>query len=157
MAPAKKGDTVKVHYVGKLADGRLVDTSFGREPLQFTIGKGNVFPDFEQAIVGMEPGTTKRAVIQAHKAYGNYNENMIKVVDRKKFPSYVKPEAGQQIKVFSQGQPVVATVLDVSTSEVVLDTNHPLAGHDLLFDIRLVEIVSRFEKEVEEPVENKTV
>ncbi len=141
MAQAKKGTTVKIHYIGKLEDGTIVDTSFGREPLRFTIGRSEVFPDLEQAIIGLHPGEMTTATIRASHAYGSYQEDMVRVVDRKKFPSYVKPETGQKIRVYSQGQEVLATVLDVSPSEVVLDTNHPLAGRDIVFDIHLVEIL----------------
>lgn len=141
MAQAKTGDTVKVHYTGKLDDGTIFDTSVQREPLQFTIGEGQLIADFEQAVVGMNPGESKIIQIPAHKAYGPHREEMVLVVDRNQFPDDVEPKVDQQLQVQqASGETFVVKVTDVSESSVTLDANHPLAGKDLTFDINLTEI-----------------
>ena len=142
MAEAKNGDTVKVHYTGKLDDGTVFDTSIDREPMQFTIGEGQLIPDFEQAAVGMNPGESKTIQIPAENAYGPHHQEMIMVVERSQFPEDLKPEVGQQLQVRqADSQDFVVTVMAVSDSKVTLDGNHPLAGKDLTFDIQLAEIV----------------
>jgi peptidylprolyl isomerase len=142
MARAKHGDTVKVHYTGKLEDGTVYDTSIKREPLQFTIGKSRIIPGFQEAIVGMEPGESKTTKISVGNAYGPYRKELVVVVDRRKFPADLKPEVGRQLEVIqANGRPRIVKVIDVSESSVTLDANHPLAGEDLTFDIHLVDIV----------------
>jgi len=142
MAGAKNGDTVKVHYTGKLEDGTVFDTSVERDPLQFTIGQGQVIPGFEQAVVGMNPGESKTSKIPADKAYGPHRKEMILVVDRNQIPVELKPKVGQQLQSRqAEGRTIRVTVTDVSESSVTLDANHPLAGKDLTFDIQLVEVV----------------
>ena len=141
MAQAKTGDTVKVHYTGKLDDDTIFDSSEGREPLQFTIGEGRLIPDFEQAVVGMEPGETKTIQIPPDRAYGPHLEEMVMVVDRHDIPEELKPEVNQRLQVQqADGQMFVVTVTSVSESSVTLDSNHPLAGKDLTFNIQLAEI-----------------
>jgi FKBP-type peptidyl-prolyl cis-trans isomerase 2 len=142
MAQAKHGDTVKVHYTGKLEDGTVFDTSINRDPLQFTIGEGQIIPGFEQAVVGMNPGESKTTKVSADKAYGSHHKEEVLVVDRNQFPVDLKPEIGQKLQIRrTDGQTIVVTVTDVSESSVTLDANHPLAGKDLTFDIQLIELV----------------
>ena len=140
-AQAKDGDTVKVHYTGKLEDGTVFDTSIERDPLQFTIGEGQLIPGFEQAVVGMSPGESKTVEIPADEAYGPYREELVMVVDRDQLPEDLQPEVGQQLQIRQpDGQTILVKVIDVSESSVTLDANHPLAGKDLTFDIELVEV-----------------
>jgi FKBP-type peptidyl-prolyl cis-trans isomerase 2 len=142
MAQAKPGDTVKVHYTGKLEDGTVFDTSANRDPLQFTIGEGQIIPGFEQAVVGMNPGESKTIKILTDDAYGPHREEMVLVIDRNQLPVDLIPEVGQQLQSRQpDGQIIVVTVIAVSESSVTVDANHPLAGKDLTFDIQLVEIV----------------
>ena len=141
MAQAKPGDTVKVHYTGKLADGTVFDTSLNEEPLEFTIGEGQVSPGFEEAVIGMNPGQTKITKIRPDKAYGSYREDMVLVVERDRLPADMQPEVGQQLEMRNpDGTSFVLTVKEVGETNVTLDANHPLAGKDLRFDIQLVEI-----------------
>ena len=106
MAQVKTGDTVKVHYTGKLDDGTVFDTSADREPLQFTIGEGQIIPDFEQAIVGMNPGESKTVQIPSDRAYGPHHEEMVMVVDRNEFPKDLEPKIDQMLQVRqADGQP----------------------------------------------------
>jgi len=142
MAQAKTGDTVKVHYTGKLDDGTVFDTSVEREPMQFKIGEGQLIQDFEQAVVGMNPGESKTVQIPSDNAYGPHHEEMILVVNRSEFPADMAPQVDQKLQVRQQdGGDFVVTVTDVTESKVTLDGNHPLAGKDLTFDIQLTEIV----------------
>jgi len=142
VAEAKHGDTVKVHYTGKLEDGTVFDTSIERDPLQFTIGQGQVIPGFEKAVVGMNAGESKTTKAPADKAYGPYRKEMLLVVDRNQLPGDLKPTVGQQLQSRqADGRTIRVAVTDVSESSVTLDANHPLAGKDLTFDIQLIEIV----------------
>jgi peptidylprolyl isomerase len=141
MAEAKPGDTVKVHYTGKLTDGTVFDSSLNEEPLEFTIGEGQVIPGFEEAVVGMNPGQTKVTKIRPDKAYGSYRDDMVLVVERDRLPEEIHPEVGQQLEMRNpDGTGFVLTVKEVGESNVTLDANHPLAGQDLRFDIQLLEI-----------------
>jgi len=142
MAQAKIGDTVRVHYVGKLDDGTIFDSSLDREPLQFTIGEGQLISGFESAVIGMNPGESKIAKIPAEEAYGPHRKEMVAVVDKDQFPEHLKPEIGQQFQIRQADDRVIlVTVTEISESSVTLDANHPLAGKDLTFDIQLIEIV----------------
>ncbi len=142
MRQAKKGDTVKVHYTGKLENGTVFDTSLNRDPLQFTIGNDEVIPGFEEAVIGMAPGDSKTVKITADKAYGSHLDEMVLVVERTQIPPNLKPEVGQQLQLKqADGKVILVVVTDVSESTITLDANHPLAGKDLIFDIQLVEIL----------------
>lgn len=141
MAQAKQGDTVNVHYTGKLDNGTVFDSSVNREPLEFTIGEGRVIPGFEEAVVEMNPGDSKTVKIPANEAYGPRRDEMIVVVDRSQFPPDLNPEVGEQLEMRqADGQSFIVTVTDINDSNVTLDANHPLAGEDLTFDIQLMDI-----------------
>jgi FKBP-type peptidyl-prolyl cis-trans isomerase 2 len=142
MAKVKKGDTVRVHFTGRLKDGTVFDSSVEREPYEFTVGKSGIIPGFEQAVIGMKPGETKTAKIPAAKAYGPRRKDMIAVVDRSKIPTHLEPETGLRLQINqADGSKVPVKIIKVSGSKVTLDANHPLAGKDLTFDIELKEIV----------------
>jgi FKBP-type peptidyl-prolyl cis-trans isomerase 2 len=142
MAQAKNGDTVRIHYTGKLDDGTVFDTSDGRDPLEFTLGEGQVIPGFEEAVLGMNADDSKTMTIPSENAYGPHREEMVVSVDRDQFPPDITPEIGQQLQMQRpDGQKMVVSVAEVSEATVTLDANHPLAGKDLTFEINLVEIV----------------
>ena len=142
MTQVKDGDTVKIHYTGKLDDGTMFDTSANNDPLEFTIGKNEVIPGMEAAVIGMEPGDEKTITIACKDAYGPYFEEMVISVDRNEFPEDMELEIDQQLSVMLEGdQSIIVTVTEISDDTVTLDANHPLAGEDLTFDIQLVEIV----------------
>jgi peptidylprolyl isomerase len=139
---AKHGDTVKVHYTGKLEDGTVFDSSTDRDPLEFTIGEGLVIPGFERAVIGMNPGDSRTELIPNEQAYGPHLEEMVVVVDRQQMPAEIEPSIGQQLEVQQpSGQVIPVVITELSDEAVTLDANHPLAGEDLTFDIQLVEIV----------------
>lgn len=143
MAAAKKGDCVKVHYTGILEDGSTFDSSRGVEPLEFTLGSGQVITGFDEAVTGMELGERKNVMISADKAYGQRHEEMIINVPRSQFPAHIVPEIGQQIQLSGpNNQPILVKVTDISADSVQLDANPPLAGCDLTFDLELVSIAA---------------
>lgn len=137
---ARAGDTVKVHYTGKLADGTVFDTSVGSEPLEFTLGQNQIIPGFEQAVLGMQVGEIKTVTIPADLAYGPRRDNMIFEVDRDGLPAGIEPSIGMMLPVNQEGSNIIVTIIDVSETMVKVDANHPLAGRDLIFDIELIEI-----------------
>ena len=143
MTQVKDGDTVKIHYTGKLDDGTLFDTSADDDPLEFTVGKHEVIPGMEDALIGMEPGDEKTITIPSENAYGPYHEEMVVVVNRSEFPEEMEIEVDQQLSVVLEDeQSIIVTVTEIDGDNVTLDANHPLAGEDLTFEIQLVEIVS---------------
>ena len=139
MAEARQGDTVKVHYTGKLKDGTVFDTSKGREPLQFTIGEHQVVAGFEEAVVGMSEGQEKMAEIPTEQAYGQRDERLVTAVDRDRMPPDVSLNDRLQVRR-PDGKAFAVTVTGLSEQNATLDANHPLAGKDLTFDIELVGI-----------------
>ncbi len=142
MAGAKRGDTVRVHFTGRLEDGTVFDTSAERGPYEFTIGENRIVPGFSHAVIGMKPGESKTVEIPAKKAYGLHRKEMIAVIERNKLEAHLNPEIGQRLRIDqADGQKIPATVIKVSASSVTLDANHPLAGKNLTFDIELLEIV----------------
>jgi FKBP-type peptidyl-prolyl cis-trans isomerase 2 len=142
MSQATNGDTVRVHYTGKLEDGSIFDSSLEREPLQFTIGDEQVIPGFEAVVEGMNTGDTVEAKVPAEEAYGPYRPEMIIKVDHEQFPEDQPPQVGMRFAVRQPGgEPVPVVVAGVDDDGVTLDANHPLAGQTLKFEIQLVEIV----------------
>ena len=142
MAIVTEGDTVKVHYTLRLADGSVFDTSIGSDPLQFTIGSGSVITGFNQAVVGMKPGESKTVEIPAEEAYGLYRDDLIFELDINELPEGFDQEVGQQLTLRQpDGQVWACVVVTVSETTITVDANHSLAGKDLTFDIELVGIL----------------
>ena len=133
----QNGSTVNVHYVGKLSDGVVFDSSEGREPLQFQVGSGQIIPGFEEALIGKKVGDKVTVNIQPEFAYGPVREDLMVKVPLDKMPGEV--EVGQSLHaVGSNGQPIPVTVREVNEDHVVIDGNHPLAGKELTFDIEVI-------------------
>ncbi|MFT3824651.1 MAG: peptidylprolyl isomerase [Chitinophagaceae bacterium] len=143
MQQVKSGDTVKVHYHGRLTDGTTFDSSEGRDPLQFEVGAGMVIAGFDNGVTGMGVGEKKTIHIPVNEAYGPKDENMIVEFPISNFPPDLKPETGMQLNMTNGGGQVIpVTITAVSAETVTLDANHPLAGQDLVFDIEVVDISS---------------
>ncbi len=141
MAAAKKGDCVKVHYTGTLEDGSTFDSSRSVEPLEFTLGSGQVIAGFDEAVTGMVLGERKNVMIPAGKAYGQRHEEMVINVPRSQFPTHITPELGQQIQLSGpNNQPILVRVVGMDAETVQLDANPPLAGKNLTFDLELVSV-----------------
>ena len=141
MAEANQGDTVKVHYTGKLVDGLVFDSSANREPLEFIIGEGQIIPGFEEAVVGLGAGDSTTVTVPPEKGYGPYRDDLVMSVERAQLPEDMDPQVGQRLQSEQEdGQTVVFTVTETAEESITLDANHPLAGKDLVFEIELVEV-----------------
>jgi peptidylprolyl isomerase len=142
VAQAQNGAIVKIHYTGELEDGGVFCRSSNEGPMQFKLGERRVVPGFEEAVVGMSPCGSKTITIPPEKGFGPHHDQMVQVIDRKQLPPDLKLEVCRQLEVRrSNGQTMLVTATDISDATVTLDSNHPLAGKDLTFDIKLIEIV----------------
>lgn len=138
----KKGDTVKVHYTGKLESGEVFDTSKNRQPIEFIVGSGTLMPGIEKGIIMMEIGESKTIEIPPEEAFGNRHVELAVEVMKSEFPDYIAPKIEQRLPIRRpDGQDISVTITDLNEDTLTLDANHPLAGDILLFDIELVEIV----------------
>ncbi|MGA9768826.1 MAG: peptidylprolyl isomerase [Blastocatellia bacterium] len=141
MSKVKEGDNVSLHYTGTLDDGTVFDSSEGNEPLNFTIGSSQVIPGFENGVMGMELGESKEISIHPDQAYGDYHEELVKVVPRDAFPPDVPPTIGMAFEMeLPTGQAMPVRIIDVEGEDVTLDANHLLAGETLNFKVRVVAI-----------------
>ncbi|MCH8896873.1 MAG: peptidylprolyl isomerase [Chloroflexi bacterium] len=141
MVQAKKGDKVKVLYTGKLEDGSVFDSSGGDSPLEFTLGQGQVIPGFDQGVLGMEPGESKVLNIPVDQAYGPHNPDAVFEIDRSELPPDIPLEVGLRMQGNQPGGRVAEiTIVEFDDAKVKMDSNHPLAGQALTFDIQLVAI-----------------
>lgn len=142
MKKAENGNTVKVHYTGKLDDGTVFDSSKDRDPLEFTVGSGQVIKGFDQAVEGMSVGEQKTVNIPAAEAYGPARDEMVLTVKREQLPQNLELKEGLHLQLTQpNGSVFNVMVKDLTEDSVTLDGNHPLAGKDLNFDIELVEVV----------------
>jgi len=142
MQQVKSGDTIRVHYHGKLTDGTTFDSSEGREPLEFEVGSGMVIPGFDDGVTGMTIGEKKTINIPADEAYGQKEKERIMDFPIDRFPPDMVPEVGMQLSMNNgEGGEIPVIIISVKEELVTLDANHPLAGETLIFDLELVEIV----------------
>ena len=142
MQQVKKGDTIRVHYHGRLTTGETFDSSEGRQPLEFKVGSGMVIKGFDEGVTDMLIGEKKTIHIPANEAYGAVNEEMIMDFPKDKFPADMKIELGMQLMMNNgSGQQIPVKIIEIKEDVVILDSNHHLAGKDLIFDFDLVEIV----------------
>jgi FKBP-type peptidyl-prolyl cis-trans isomerase SlpA len=140
MKKVLNDSTVIVHYTGKLEDGTIFDTSLteGREPLNVTLGQGQLIKGFEMGLVDMSEGDKKTVEIESVDAYGDHVEDMIIEVPKDKVPEGV--EVGQVLQTMGSMGPSFVKVMEVKDEVVVIDANHPLAGKKLIFDLEVVTI-----------------
>ncbi|MDP2168264.1 MAG: peptidylprolyl isomerase [Thermodesulfovibrionales bacterium] len=137
----KKTDTVKVHYTGRLDDGTVFDSSREGEPLEFTLGSRHVIRGFEKAVESMSIGETKTVRVPMNDAYGPRNEDLAIRVDRAKFPPSITPELGLHLQLRQpDGSILNVQVTEITDDYVIIDANHPFAGKDLNFEMKLVGI-----------------
>ncbi|MCC7524665.1 MAG: peptidylprolyl isomerase [Chitinophagaceae bacterium] len=142
MQQAKKGDQVRVHYTGRLTSGEQFDSSVGREPLEFTVGAGQMIKGFDAGVEGMAVGEKKKIAVAPEDGYGSRNEEAIIEFPLEQIPADMKLEPGMQLTLQNQdGHPVPVVVTELKEKVVVLDANHFLAGKEIIFDVELVEIV----------------
>lgn len=166
MAQAKNGDKVIINYTGTLEDGTVFDSTYeddscetdgcsadscdsddcgcGEEsgPMELTIGAGEFFTQIEEALVGMSVGEKKSVVIPAKDAFGEYDTDKVFNAPRTEMPEDLKPEVGDELTLANDDdEEIDVTVVEVNEDSVTFDSNHPLAGEDLTFEIELVEIL----------------
>lgn len=143
MTEVKSGDVVRIHYTGKLTDGTEFDSSAGREPLEFKVGAGQIIPGLENQIEGMNVGEKDTVTIPADQAYGPRDEAQVQVLPRTAIPENIDLAVGGRLQASTRdGQPVLLTIVNLDDDQVTVDANHPLAGHDLVFDIEVVEVIA---------------
>ncbi len=142
MGQAKAGDTVRIHYTGTLDDGTQFDSSSGRDPLEFSLGGGQVIPGFDTAVSGMSIGESRSVTIAPEDAYGERHEKLLQQVPRATLPDDMEPAVGMQLQTQSpDGQVMNLVIAEIADDTITVDANHPLAGFALTFAIELVEIV----------------
>lgn len=138
---AKSGDMVTVHYTGRLSDGTVFDSSRDGEPIEFEVGSGTVIRGVEEAVEGMEAGQQTEVTLEPAEAYGERRDDLEVEMPRDQLPPDLEPEEGMMLNVqLGPGQKTVARITTVADETVTVDLNHPLAGHDLIFDLELVGI-----------------
>jgi peptidylprolyl isomerase len=167
MAQAQQGSKVRINYTGKLEDGTIFDSTLeeaecghddctpdecdtddcgcGCEggPMELTIGEGQLFPQIDEALIGMSPGETKTIVIPVADAFGEYDEEKVITVPKSDLPDDLKPEVGDELILTNEDDEELGVlVTKVNDESVTFDSNHPLAGEELTFDIELLEIIS---------------
>ena len=139
--PVKKGDKIKVDYTGTLDDGTMFDTSEGKQPLEFEAGAGKVIKGFDDAVIDMEKGDEKEVKIESKDAYGEANPTLMKKIPKEQLPKEPEPQVGMMLALSSaDGKQFPAKIAEIGEKEVTLDLNHPLAGKNLNFKIKIVEI-----------------
>lgn len=141
MKEVQTSDTVSVHYTGKFTDGQVFDSSENKEPLTFKVGEGMMIPGFEKAVMGMKVDETKTVTISHMEAYGESRPELIQSVERSMLPEEIKPVVGMELMASGdEGYQQVVVITEVTDTEIKVDYNHPLAGRDLVFDIKVVDI-----------------
>lgn len=137
---AQNGDTVRVHYTGRLDNGKVFDTSDGGEPLEFRVGAGEVIPGFDEGVLGMLVGAKKSVEIEAEDAYGPRAEQLVNTIPRAGINlGATQPEVGMSLTMhIADGQEIPVTITEVTATHITLDANHPLAGQRLIFEIERV-------------------
>lgn len=141
MIEVKENNTVKVHYTGKLSDGHVFDSSEGKEPLEFTIGKGQIIPGFEKGLMNMKLNEKKTITIPKEEAYGDINESLKQEVNKTELPKDMTPKVGMElVSQSTEGKERNLVVIEVKDETIVIDGNHPLAGREIIFDLEVVDI-----------------
>jgi FKBP-type peptidyl-prolyl cis-trans isomerase 2 len=151
-------DKVKIHYTGSFSDGKVFDSSEGREPLQFVVGAGEVIPGFEQAVKGMKLNEEKKVHLPAKEGYGEIRAELIQEIPRKALPEKPEPQVGMQLIMQApDGRKLLAIITKINEDKITLDLNHPLAGKDLQFKVKVVSINEpKEEAEKAQDIEHKT-
>jgi len=141
MPRVAPGDTVRVHYRGRLDDGTVFDSSEGREPISFTVGTGEVIRGFDDAVAGMAAGDTKTVTISPGEGYGDHRAELVLEVPIDDLPGDFRPEVGMALEVRGpNGETVPVRVIAIGADAITLDGNHPLAGEALTFDVTVVDV-----------------
>lgn len=136
----KKGDKVKVDYTGKFDDGTVFDTSEGKQPLEFEVGKGMVIAGFDNALIGMNKGDEKEIKVEPKEGYGEKTDQLLKKMPKEHLPPGPEAKVGMRVGLSTKdGQQIPAKITEVADKDVTIDLNHPLAGKNLNFKIKIVD------------------
>jgi len=157
MAQAKKADKVLINFIGKLADGTIIDSTYADHegdacadddccgehgPMELCIGEGEMYAPLEEALSGMKAGDKKTVTISVEDAFGEYDPENVFSIQRSELPDDIIPEVGMTLEVTGDDDDIyMVTMIEVTDEEVSLDTNHPLAGEELTYEFELVEIL----------------
>jgi peptidylprolyl isomerase len=143
MTEVKSGDVVRIHYTGKLEDGTQFGSSAGDEPLELRVGAGQIIPGLDSQIEGMTVGEKETVTIPVEQGYGERDERQVEVVPRSAIPANIDLQVGGVLQAQTpDGRAIQLVVKDFDDTQVTVDANHPLAGHDLTFEVEVVEIVA---------------
>lgn len=143
MAQVKEGDRIRIHYVGKLEDGSIFDSSEGGASLEIKIGRGEFIKGLEEGVIGMEPGDSRSIVMTPDNAYGPYLKEKVFEFHKDRVSEAITPEVGLQMQLYrADGMPITVKVIDKTETGYLMDANHALAGKNLIFDVTLEEIVT---------------
>lgn len=141
MKLIKHGSRVTINYIGTLDNGRIFHDTSADAPLVFTVGEGKVFPALEKFLTGMQTGEVRTVILSADEAYGPRLQENIITLERRHFPAGKEIVAGQKLSMeFTNGATRVMQVTNVSESAVTVDGNHPLAGQELTFALKIEKI-----------------
>lgn len=144
LAPGRK---VSMHFELALAEGNIVDTNFDKAPVEFVVGDGNLLPGFEQALYGLRAGDEKALSIPAEQAFGLHLEANVHTFSRYRFPADLSMEMGLMINFAdSAGNDQPGVITEFDSSRVTIDFNHPLAGKDILFKVKIFSISTEQDK-----------
>lgn len=145
MDSAERGDKVSVNYTGRSQDGQVFESSLGLRPLVFTIGSGEVVKGFEDAVIGMTPGQHKKVTVTPEEGFGLYDESLVMEIPFDDLPEEMdEVEVGMDFEVEDdEGNILPATVIEILDNSILVDANAPLAGRKVIYDIELLEILSK--------------
>ena len=134
----KKGSKVRVHYTGKLANGKVFDTSVEKDPLEVVVGQSGLIKGFEEGLIGMKEGEKKTIELIPEDAYGQLIEGRTQEVEKSALPEEI--QVGMALQANGEVGTMVVTVKEIKEETVILDANHPLAGKDLIFELEVLEV-----------------
>jgi peptidylprolyl isomerase len=141
MRKAKKGNTVRIHYIGKTADDAVFSSSIPGEPLELVIGNSAELSVFQKWVIGMEEGEKRTITVPPEEAFGQRQNELVTAVNKSALPDNIVPTLGQLLQLKGAGGRIVdVRVIGITEDMVVLDANHPLSGHTLKFEIDMIEI-----------------
>lgn len=144
MKQVEQNDRVAISYTGSLENGTIFQESSESDPLIITLGNHDIPPTLEQALLGMSAGEKKRVKVEPDEGYGPRRKDLVQTLNRNSLSDRMNPQIGMilSLKVEKDGQTnqVPATVVEVSDDTIVVDYNHPLAGHNLLYDITVISV-----------------
>lgn len=151
----KKNIVVSMEYTGKLNDGTVFDSSEGRGPLEFIYGQGKIIPGLENNLEGLKKGDEKNIKLSADEAYGQYREDAVQEISNEEFPQDVELKEGLNLMAQTPYGPIPVRVKEVKDNSAIIDFNHPLAGKDLEFDVKIVDLREATEEELEKGLEHE--